>query len=400
MSEYIVIIGAGILGLTAALRIQDLIHAQGLPYKLIIIAKEFPSSPSSIQPSPNYASMHAGAHVRPILALTPQLAREARWLKYTCNVFAEQVATQPWLGVTQVPGVEYFENPSPEIQSLDAATFMTQSGLQGFRRIDEHTLPRGVKLGYEYTTYCINSPIYCMALLRKFILNGGSIMTADVKCEEEAAAAAVAPAARLVINASGMGFGDKACFPTRGQIALTNIPAEKTITRQNADGTWSFVIPRGFDGGTIVGGTKEAGEWDARPDQRTRATLAKSMRELALLSSSSMTEGKHQYLTTSQTPSYEILQDVVGRRPTRDGGLRLEVERRTLPQSSQTQSASDRQAKILVIVHAYGAGGRGYEISWGVAEEVKDLVTGVLRDEGLTRQAGSVWELGKILPST
>jgi hypothetical protein len=39
--------------------------------------------------------------------------------------------------------------------------------------------------------------------------------------------------------------------------------------------------------------------------------------------------------------------------------MRLEVE--TLPDQRK-------------IVHAYGAGGRGFELSWGIAEEVRRMV--------------------------
>lgn len=57
-----------------------------------------------------------------------------------------------------------------------------------------------------------------------------------------------------------------------------------------------------------------------------------------------------------------VLADIVGRRPAREGGVRLEVEER----------------EGNKVVHAYGAGGRGYEISWGVGSEVLELIKGVL----------------------
>jgi hypothetical protein len=56
---------------------------------------------------------------------------------------------------------------------------------------------------------------------------------------------------------------------------------------------------------------------------------------------------------------FKVLRDVVGRRPIREGGPRLECE---------------ELAGNKVLVHAYGLGGRGYECSWGVAETVKDLL--------------------------
>ena len=56
---------------------------------------------------------------------------------------------------------------------------------------------------------------------------------------------------------------------------------------------------------------------------------------------------------------FKVIRDVVGRRPIREGGPRLEYE----------EAAGNK-----VLVHAYGLGGRGYECSWGVAETVKDLL--------------------------
>ena len=46
---------------------------------------------------------------------------------------------------------------------------------------------------------------------------------------------------------------------------------------------------------------------------------------------------------------FEVLKDNVGRRPWREGGYRFEI---------------DRVAPGRTIVHGYGAGGRGYELSW------------------------------------
>lgn len=132
--------------------------------------------------------------------------------------------------------------------------------------------------------------------------------------------------------------------------------ATKTVTRQNKDGTWSFIIPRFFSGGTIVGGTKQPGNWSVEPDADTRETLLAGGRELRQFASSS----------ANKSEDVSVIADVVGRRPTRDGGMRIELERRPV---------SGRQATVL---HAYGAGGRGYEISWGVAGEVAQLASDFL----------------------
>jgi hypothetical protein len=52
-----------------------------------------------------------------------------------------------------------------------------------------------------------------------------------------------------------------------------------------------------------------------------------------------------------------MILDIVRRRPTRHGGLRVAIE-----------SVSD-----TTVVHAYGVGGMGYEICWGVGAEVLRL---------------------------
>ncbi|KAJ4502875.1 hypothetical protein HRR83_009408 [Exophiala dermatitidis] len=375
-SSHVVVIGAGILGLTAAIQIQDLIQSRSLPYKILLVAKDFPvitPGDPTTSPSPNYASMHAGAHVRPIPASSPQLAREARWLKRACQVFAAQATHEPWMGVIQVPGVEYFEDPVPEhYRNLDAESFHQQSGLTGFRRLDDATkLPKGVNLGYEYQTYCIYSSVYCAALLRKFILKGGQVLRQELKCEDEAFS--LADRVELVVNASGMGFGDRNCFPIRGQVVLTNLQANKTITRQNANGTWSFVIPRAFGEGTIVGGTKEPHDWDARARPASTETLvASALKDLGALDENDQ--------KTSCSRPVTVVKEVVGRRPAREGGVRLEIEERASPRQETDHGTKNKfeENSTMTIVHAYGAGGRGYEISWGIADEVCGLVEQVM----------------------
>lgn len=75
----------------------------------------------------------------------------------------------------------------------------------------------------------------------------------------------------------------------------------------------------------------------------------------------------------------KVITDVVGRRPTRKGGMRIEVE--------QPKAEANETRRSSPIVHAYGAGGRGYEISWGVAEDVAKLVQVVLSERQQVIQA-------------
>ncbi|XWW98379.1 hypothetical protein V2A60_006379 [Cordyceps javanica] len=357
----VVVIGAGIVGLSSAIKVQEALAARTArgedEIQVLLVAREWPGSipGSPSQHSANYASMWAGAHVRPIPATTAQLRREAKWLKETVAEFHTQLETEPWSGITRTLGIELLEAPDDGYREQDARSFLEETGLPRYRKWSESELPKNVVLGYEYETFCVNTPVYCQALLRRFILQGGKTLCRDLKTEWEAFG--IHKNVVLAINASGTGFGDPKYFPTRGQTVVTNMEdATKTVTRQNKDGTWSFIIPRFLSGGTIVGGTKQPGEWSTEPDAETRATLLAGGRELRRFASSSASDAK----------DISVIADVVGRRPTREGGMRIELEKK---------SVSGRQATVL---HAYGAGGRGYEISWGVANEVARMADGFL----------------------
>jgi D-amino-acid oxidase len=163
--------------------------------------------------------MWAGAHVRPIPGDTPQLRREGQWLKSTVAELRRQLESEPWIGIGQVPGMEYLDEPSSGYMAWDAASFEADTELPGYRRIATSQLPKDVKLGYQYQTFCINSPLYCSNLLRKFILNGGRTMQRHLASEAEAFY--LADNVSVVVNANGTGFGDPKSFPTRGRLDMS-----------------------------------------------------------------------------------------------------------------------------------------------------------------------------------
>ena len=105
-------------------------------------------------------------------------------------------------------------------------------------------------------------------------------------------------------------------------------------------------MPRNFEGGTIIGGTKEPNNWDTEPSLEVRDRLVRAFM------------ATHPKIA-DESGSVRVLKDVVGRRPARHGGARLERE---------------EVAPGKVVVHAYGLGGRGYELSWGVAETAQKLL--------------------------
>lgn len=267
-------------------------------------------------------------------------------------------------GISFMRGVEYLESPSPGYLAISATG--EELGIRSFRLLRKEEFPdTRVKWGCEYKTWCVNPMVYLCFLLNRFVYRGGRTVKRELKDVEEVFALAalekLTPQGKhtidVVVNASGFGFSDPKVFPTRGQTCLVANKCSETVTRQNADGSWTFSVPRNFEGGTVIGGTKDVGDWNPFPDSHTRDNLLKAF---ASMYPNILEEGSDKW---GQKGEYRVLADIVGRRPTRRGGMRLEKE-----VLSGTHN----------VVHAYGLGGRGYELSWGVAVEVKKLVEEML----------------------
>ncbi|KAF7714682.1 Uncharacterized protein PECH_008287 [Penicillium ucsense] len=333
--EMIVVVGAGVIGLSTALLIQENLASQ---QSLLLVAREFPSNSST-----NYASPWAGAHYRPVPGSSPQALREADQAKRTFEHLRSVAVTEPAAGIQTLEGVEHLEVPPAEYMDAQSVRNV-YSHLPDFRYLSQNELPTGVKWGVTYGTYVVNSPVYCAYMLRKFILKGG--FTRQYTLMNIREAFALADNVKTVVNCSGSGFDDPKSFIIRGQTCLVRNPVSATITRQDRDGSWSFCIPRPLDGGTIIGGTKQPHDWDPNPSPETRARLLANAAQWFPF-------------TPESGRQFDVIEDIVGRRPAREGGMRIEVE--TLETGKY-------------IVHAYGAGGRGFELSRGVAEDATALM--------------------------
>jgi hypothetical protein len=106
------------------------------------------------------------------------------------------------------------------------------------------------------------------------------------------------------------------------------------------------------------------GNWNLEPSQETRTQLLKAAQSIIPQACG----GQEQDIG-----SLKVIKDVVGRRPAREGGMRVETE------------SKDTTWGVKHVVHAYGAGGRGYELSWGVASEVAELTKEVLGSQSMAK---------------
>jgi len=283
----------------------------------------------------------------------PHLHREHAWSLTTYTHMHSLYSSHGALtGLTFLDGIEYLDNPGPEYLNLSASMLPADCEYQV---LSKEELPEGVKWGCRYRTWCVNPMVYLQFLLRRFVHRGGKLLKRELRHPLEAFSLQTVSDASVgaVVNASGYGLpADPAVYPIRGQTVLVASSVPYTITRQHSDPMkWTFCIPRGLESGTIIGGTKEPHDWESNPRPETRAELLSRMKETY---AKIVPEGKD---------GVTVLRDIVGRRWAREGGPRVEGE---VLQEGR------------FVMHAYGLGGRGYEVSWGVAEEVVRGVKGFL----------------------
>lgn len=137
-------------------------------------------------------------------------------------------------------------------------------------------------------------------------------------------------------------------YPTRGQTILVRGEAERASTIEGIEAI-RYVIPRKGSGTSILGGTKEVGNWDAEADERTTEEILEGCKVLA---PELLRDGE-----------FEVVKAQVGLRPSREGGARVERE------------IVEGEGGRWRVVHNYGHSGAGYQNSVGCARKVVELVS-------------------------
>jgi len=210
-------------------------------------------------------------------------------------------------------------------------------------------LNTGITSGVSFTTITVNVPRHLSYLLSQFRSTGGSILRASLP-STGGLANALDFAEQVVrkhksgdihafVNATGLGarglVPDEQMYPTRGQTILVKGEAEKVSTFEGIDSI-RYVIPRKGSGTSVLGGTKQAGNWDTEVDHETTRQILEGCKPLA---PELLTDGE-----------FEVLKVQVGLRPSRGGGARVESE----------------IVGAKLVVHAYGHAGAGcvHFLSW------------------------------------
>ncbi len=225
-------VGAGVVGLTCALRLAEAGH------RVDVLARDFPLETTSVV---------AAALWYPYKALPRD--RVTAWAGAAYDVFAG-LAQDVDTGVRMLPGTEVLRESTPDPWWVDA--------VPDLRRVPP---PEGYADAWSFTAPVIDMPVHLRWLRARLLDLGGTLTRMSLATLPQAGAAPE----DAVVNCAGLGArrlaDDDTLRPVRGQVALLQgIDLDRWWL--DAEGP-TYVVPRG--GHVVVGGTDEHDDWGRSP---------------------------------------------------------------------------------------------------------------------------------------
>ncbi|KAJ7908233.1 D-amino-acid oxidase [Mycena leptocephala] len=361
--KQITIIGAGVIGLTTGIKLQE----KG-GYQVTIVAEIWPTD----HPSPHYTS-HWAVSVRFFTGLPSNFFRWAEMDTETFRAFWEMSA----------PGHPaekcFIRTPQYEHYFEDLGHPRGLETMPDFEIMPKSALIAGAVFGISFTAISFDPPVYLNYLHKRFLAAGGKIVHGKVqhiKQVVEGGSAVfegqppVPPAAVLVCAGLGArslgGLEDKTVTSVRGQTVVLHAPwvGFGSTRRKVEDEMLSYVIPRP-NGNIVLGGTLNVDDWYPLPREETKIAIME--KALALWPEIAPPEARKNRAPTIQDLYPIIVEDGLGLRPHRNEGIRIEAE---------WVEANGVKAPV---VFNYGHGGYGFESSWGSASMAVELMEEVLK---------------------
>ncbi len=233
----VIVIGAGVTGLTCALRLLEAGH------RVDVIARDLPLETTSA--------------VAPALWYPYRSLPQERVMEWAGASYAEfmALADEPATGVSMRTGTELFTTAQRAPWWADA--------VPGLDR--ETSLPDGYVDGWTFVAPVIEMPVYLAWLAGRIADLGGTLTRMNL--------AGLPTGADLVANCSGLGArllgGDRSVVPVRDQVVyVEQVGVQRwTLAREGP----TYVVPRAED--IVVGGTDIEGEWSRTPDQQVAAEI-------------------------------------------------------------------------------------------------------------------------------
>jgi D-amino-acid oxidase len=230
----VIVVGAGVVGLTAAVRLLEAGH------RVDVVARDLPLETTSAV---------AAALWYPYRAL-PQ-DRVTAWSRVSYDVLAG-LAKDEASGVRMLTGTEVLTRPQPDPWWRDAVPELDR----------ETALPPGYADGWTFVSPVVDMPVHLRWLVARVEELGGTLTRMNLS--------ALPDDGSLVVNATGLGarhFGaDPSVTPVRGQVVVVEqVGLDRwTLDGGSETGGLTYVVPRTAE--IVLGGTDVEGEWSRTPD--------------------------------------------------------------------------------------------------------------------------------------
>jgi len=239
----VLVVGAGVVGLTCAVRLLEDRH------RVDVLARDLPLETTSAV---------AAAFWYPYRAYP--FERVTAWSARSYEVFAG-LSGHGGTGVVMREGTQLLRTEGEDPSWLSSLPSVE-------RTLD---VPPPYVGGLVFAAPVVEMPVYLPWLMNRVRDLGGTITRMALHSLPEHA--------DMVVNASGLGArmlaGDTSVLPVRGQVVRV---AQRGLERWWLDPSGpTYVVPRAHD--IVVGGTVEEGEWERRPSvELSREILARAGR--------------------------------------------------------------------------------------------------------------------------
>jgi D-amino-acid oxidase len=233
----VLVVGAGVVGLTCAVRLLEAGH------RVDVVARDLPLETTSAV---------AAALWYPYRALPQE--RVTAWAATTYGVL-EGLSADARSGVRMLTGTEVLREHRPEPWWRSAVPALDR----------ETALPPGYEDGWTFVAPVVDMPVHLRWLTARIDELGGTLTRMNLS--------ALPGEGSLVVNATGLGarhFGaDPSVQPVRGQVVVVE---QVGLDRWTLDGAGlTYVVPRARE--IVVGGTDVEGEWSRTPDPDVAAEV-------------------------------------------------------------------------------------------------------------------------------
>ena len=240
----VVVIGAGVVGLSCAVRLLEAGH------QAAVVARDLPLETTSAT-APGLFYPHRAY----------PFERVTGWAATTFHELV-RLAAEDRTGVRVVPGVEVHRVPTPQPWWASAVP-----------RLERPThVPAGYAAGWALDAPVAEMPVYLTWLAARVEELGGTVT--------RMALSGIPDGADVVVDAAGLGArlfaDDGSVVPVRSHaLRLEQVGLERWVVDPVGP---VYVVPRGRD--VVVAGTDEEGRWDRTPDDATAKELLERARGL------------------------------------------------------------------------------------------------------------------------